>query len=146
MDLFEMMKNDQNKDPQKMIPPADPDPRINLAVERTQLALERTQLAWIRTIIGLMTAGVAIDRGFAVLHDARLISGEAWVKNGHFAGLVLSISSTLLITIITAFYLKRMGELNRMRKEERRYLDPAMILSLLILMVGVLIIYFMLIG
>jgi uncharacterized membrane protein YidH (DUF202 family) len=29
----------------------DADPRVDLAVERTEYALERTQLAWIRTVL-----------------------------------------------------------------------------------------------
>jgi putative membrane protein len=46
----------------------DADPRIDLAVERTLLALERTQLAWVRTVMGMITAGIAIDKGFQALH------------------------------------------------------------------------------
>jgi uncharacterized membrane protein YidH (DUF202 family) len=41
----------------------DADPRIDLAVERTLLAIERTQLAWVRTVMGMITAGIAIDKG-----------------------------------------------------------------------------------
>ena len=119
----------------------DTDPRIDLAIERTRLALERTQLAWIRTIITMITAGIAIDRGFAALHDARLVTGDAWVKNGHLAGLVLSVSGTLLIILTTIFYSKRTGELYRMEKRKSRVFDSGTILSLL-----VTIIYFVLIA
>lgn len=124
----------------------DTDPRIDLAIERTRLALERTQLAWIRTIITMITAGIAIDRGFAALHDARLVTGDAWVKNGHLAGLVLSVSGTLLIILTTIFYSKRTGELYRMEKRKSRVFDSGTILSLLVTIIGLLVIYFVLIA
>jgi uncharacterized membrane protein YidH (DUF202 family) len=124
----------------------DADPRIHLAVERTVYALERTQLAWIRTIMGLITAGIAIDRGFAALHEARLVTGEAWVKNGHLGGLVLTISGTLLIVMVTIFYVKRTGELNLVRGKKRTLAVPGLFLSLLVFVVGFLAIFFMSIG
>jgi putative membrane protein len=121
----------------------DADPRIDLAVERTMLALERTQLAWVRTIIGLITAGIAIDKGFEALHAARLVTGEAWVRNGHLAGLVMTISGTLLILISGVYYIKRLNELGRMLGKPRKLLDPGVILSLFITLVGFLVLYFM---
>jgi putative membrane protein len=121
----------------------DADPRIDLAVERTMLALERTQLAWVRTIIGLIAAGIAIDRGFEALHAARLVTGNAWAKNGHLAGLVMAVSGTLLILISSVYYIRRMNELGRMLGRQRKLLDPGMILSLFITGVGFLVIYFM---
>ena len=124
----------------------DADPRIDLAVDRTILALIRTQLAWIRTIIGLMTAGLAIDKGFAALHEARMVSGEAWVKNGHFAGLVMTSSGTLLIIIVTINYLMGMKALNKMKGTKRKLYDPSLILSVLITLIGFLMLYFMFFG
>ena len=124
----------------------DADPRIDLAVDRTILALIRTQLAWIRTIIGLMTAGLAIDKGFAALHEARMVSGEAWVKNGHFAGLVMTSSGTLLIIIVTINYLMGMKTLNKMKGTKRKLYDPGLILSVLITLIGFLMLYFMFFG
>jgi len=124
----------------------DADPRIDLAVDRTILALVRTQLAWIRTIITLMTAGLAIDKGFAALHEARMVSGEAWVKNGHFAGLVMTSSGTLLIIIVTINYLMGMKALNKMKGTKRKLYDPSLILSVLITLIGFLMLYFMVFG
>ncbi len=121
------------------------DPRIDLAVERTRLAWERTQLAWIRTVFGLIVAGIALDRGFVALHQARLDTNEAWVKNGHLAGLIMTISGTLLMVIATTYYTRRMVELNRLMNKSRVILDPGLILSLIITVVGILVIYFMLI-
>ena len=121
-------------------------PGTDLAIERTMLALERTQLAWIRTIIGLITAGAALDKGFAALHEARLLTGEAWVKNGHLAGFVMTISGTLLIILTTLYYFRRMGELSRMQGKPRKLLDAGLILSLLITVIAFLVVYFLFIA
>jgi putative membrane protein len=124
----------------------DADPRIDLAVERTILALVRTQLAWIRTIITLMTAGLAIDKGFAALHDARMVSGEALMKNGHLAGLLMTSSATLLIMIVTINYLRGMGALNKMKGKKTKLYDPGILLSLFIIVIGFLMLYFIVYG
>lgn len=121
----------------------DADPRIDLAAERTILAMERTQLAWVRTVLGLITGGVAIDKGTAVLHEARIAAGAALVNNGHFAGLLLTITSTLLMMIATGIYINRMRELNKMRGIKIKLLAPATILSVFICLVGFLAIYFL---
>ena len=59
------------------------DPRVDLAVQRTELAFDRTLLAWVRTVIGLIGAGVALDKGLELLHEARLVSGKAWTRSAH---------------------------------------------------------------
>lgn len=124
----------------------DADPRIDLAVERTILALMRTQLAWIRSIITLMTAGLAIDKGFAALHEARMMSGDALMKNGHVAGVIMTSSATLLMMIVMVNYLKGMGALNNMKGKKTKLYDPGLILSLIITVVGFLMLYFMFFG
>jgi putative membrane protein len=121
----------------------DADPRIDLAVERTLLALERTQLAWVRTIIGMITAGIALDKGFAALHQARLLSGVAWEKNGHFGGLLLTIGGTFLMMLTTFLYIRRMRALNLMRGEKSKLPPPGVLISLFICLIGVLAIYFL---
>jgi len=138
--------NDKSQIPTEVVSGASQrlDLALDLAVERNMLALERTQLAWVRTIVGLITTGIAIDRGFEALHQARLVTGEAWVRNGHLAGLVMTISGTLLILIASVYYIRRMQDLSRMRNQPRKLLDPGLILSLLITVVGLLVIYFML--
>ena len=117
-----------------------------LAVERTMLALEHTQLAWIRTIIGLLTAGVAIDRGAAALHEARVLAGTAWVMNGHAAGLTLAISGLILIILTTLYYRIRQRELHGMLEKRRRWPDSGLALSLLTTMLAGLAVYFLLIS
>lgn len=119
------------------------DPRIDLAVERTLLALERTQLAWVRTIMGMITAGIALDKGFAALHQARLLSGVAWEKNGHFAGLLLTIAGTFLMMLTTVLYILRMRNLNLMRYEKSKIPPPGVLISFFICLIGALAIYFL---
>jgi putative membrane protein len=119
------------------------DPRIDLAVERTRLAMERTQLAWVRTVVGLITAGVAIDKGFEALHEARMVAGTAWVSSGHFAGRPLTIVGTVLMTIVTGLYVVRMGALDRMRGRRSRVPEPGTLLSVFICLLGALAIYFL---
>ena len=59
------------------------DPRVDLAVERTELALERTHLAWIRAMFAIITAGIAIDKGIAFIHEKRVLENAALIKNAH---------------------------------------------------------------
>jgi uncharacterized membrane protein YidH (DUF202 family) len=121
----------------------DNDPRIEIAIERTQLAYERTQLAWIRTVLALITAGIAIDKGTEALHEARIASGEALVKDGHFAGMLLTISGTVMMVLATGIYFRRMKELDQMRGIQRKLPYPVFILSCIISFFGALVIYFL---
>jgi putative membrane protein len=133
------------EDEQRIIVEAerDADPRIDLAVERTLLALERTQLAWVRTIIGMITAGIALDKGFAALHQARLLSGVAWEKNGHFGGLLLTIGGTSLMMLTTILYIQRMRDLNQLRGMKNKFPPPGVLISFFVSMIGALAIYFL---
>jgi putative membrane protein len=121
----------------------DADPRIDLAVERTLLALERTQLAWVRTIMGMITAGIALDKGFAALHQARLLSGVAWEKNGHLGGLLLTVGGTVLMILNTVLYIRRMRALNLIRGVKSILSPPGVLISFFICLIGVLAIYFL---
>jgi putative membrane protein len=115
----------------------DVDPRVDLAVERTMLALERTQLAWVRTVITLITAGIAIDK----IHLARIIAGIAWQKNAHMAGLMLTSAGTALITLATVNYILRIRELSMMRGRKNNLLQPGILISVFIILIGALAIY-----
>lgn len=122
----------------------DDDPRIEIAIERTLLAIERTQLAWVRTVLSLITSGIAIDKGFEALHQARLMTGEYWLRSGHFAGLLLSISGTLLGTFAAIIFYIRIRQLNKMLDKSILFSSPGMLISILICLVGGLAIYFLL--
>jgi putative membrane protein len=118
-----------------------PDPAAWLAVERTQLALERTHLAWIRTVITLMVSGFTIDKVVEVFHQERLQEGKALLRNGHVTGLVLISSAALLLFMETVYYIRRSGELARMRSRGVGLFSPGTILSILIFLAGIVLIY-----
>src|SRR4029077_20627426 len=46
-----------------------PDPRVQLAFERTFLAYERTQIAWVRTALSLISFGFVIAKFFQYLRE-----------------------------------------------------------------------------
>ena len=119
------------------------DSRLDLAIETTLLAMDRTQLAWVRTVMGIITAGIALDKGAEALHQARLISGIAWSKNGHFAGLLLTITGTVFMLLVTVIYCKRLKELTRMRSLKEKIPSATMLLSVFVCLVGGLAIYFL---
>jgi inner membrane protein YidH len=121
----------------------DADPRIDLAAERTSYAMERTQLAWVRTVMGFITAGLAIDKGTEALHEARVVAGIAWSKNGHFAGMLLTITATALMIVATMIYIRRMKQLNRMRGTRTDLPAPTTVLSIFVCFLGALAIYFL---
>jgi len=119
------------------------DPRLDLSVDTTSLALDRTQLAWVRTVMAMITTGIALDKGSEVLHAARLSTGAAWSKNGHFGGLLLTIAATALMVLVTIIYVWRMKQLVRMRSTKEKLPSPTIILSIFQCLVGGLAIYFL---
>ena len=54
-----------------------PDPRVQLAFERTFLAYERTRIAWVRTALALISFGFAIAKSDLKWQNARLRSPPA---------------------------------------------------------------------
>jgi putative membrane protein len=120
----------------------DTDPRVDLAIERTELALERTQLAWVRTLLSLIGGGFVIDKAMEAIHKARLESGEAFVRHGHLAGMIFTLSGTLLMILVTINYLRRNAAYARMKKGKKRFFEPGFLLSLLTIMIGFAVTYF----
>ena len=120
------------------------DPRVDLAVERTELALERTHLAWIRTMFTLITAGLAIDKGVEIIHSQRLASGEAWVKHGHFVGLVLTSASTVLLLAESIQFVRRSRQLAAMKKAKFHFISTGLTLAILVMLLGFVLTYLIL--
>jgi putative membrane protein len=112
------------------------DPRVDLAVQRTELALDRTQLAWIRTAFTLITAGFAIDKGGAALHEARVLAGTNWVSTSHFSGIFLAAAATTFLLIASVAYLQQSRELARLKGAKPSLFPPALLISLLVVMLG----------
>jgi len=136
----------ENKNPDQQLKAeitAASDFRTDLSIETTILAMERTQLAWVRTVMAFITAGVAIDKGTSLLHEARLVSGTAWSKDCHFAGLLLTVSATLLMTMETILYIRRVRQLNKMTVTKIKLPWPTTILSIFVCIVGAITIQFM---
>jgi Protein of unknown function, DUF481/Domain of unknown function (DUF202) len=55
----------------------DADPRVDLAVLRSELAEDRTLLAWLRIALALIGAGVAFDKGTQLLGGGY---GRYWIR------------------------------------------------------------------
>jgi len=120
----------------------DSDPRIDLAIERTELALERTQLAWVRTLLSMIGGGFVIDRAMEALHKARLESGQAWVNHGHLAGMVITGLGTLLMILVTVSYSFRARSLAQMKGARKSFLAPGFLISVLTILIGIILLYF----
>lgn len=121
------------------------DPRVDLAIERTELALERTHLAWIRTTFAIMTAGMAIDKGFALIHHERLLNNAAFIRNGHVAGLFLTCFGAALLIVETTQFVKRGKQLAAMKNAESSFFSTNVILSISVLLLGAVIIWLMIV-
>ena len=66
-----------------------PDPRVQLAFERTFLAYERTRIAWVRTALALISFGFVIAKFYHYLREkqgetATLLSPPCnWPRDDH---------------------------------------------------------------
>jgi uncharacterized membrane protein YidH (DUF202 family) len=123
----------------------DSDPRVDLAVERTELVLERTQLAWIRTTLTFVATGIALDKGVEAIHQSRLQSGDALFDNAHIIGISLSITATVLLLLVTLFYLRRSRRLASMKGVKPVLFPPGAAASTLIILLGAVISFLLLI-
>ena len=113
------------------------DPRVDLAVQRTELALDRTQLAWVRTAFTFITAGLAIDKGAAALHEARVLAGTNWVSGSHAVGITLSAASTLILLFASIMYLREARALSRLKGYEPFWMPLALLVSVLVILLGI---------
>jgi uncharacterized membrane protein YidH (DUF202 family) len=115
------------------------DIRVELAVQRTELALHRTQLSWARTVIGLIGAGVALDKGLRFLHEARVLSGQAWTRNGHAGGLTLTAVSTLLLIVVSWEHWKTARWLSRLKGAGSFPFPFTLIVSFMVIVLGAIV-------
>lgn len=117
-------------------PEPEVDVRLDLAVVRTELAWDRTLLAWIRTSLTLMGAGVVLDKGTQLLHQAKVLAGVAEVQNGHLLGLSLTGVSTSLLLIVCWQYLRSVRALPKIQGSERPRFPTALLASALVVLLG----------
>jgi len=88
-----------------------PDPRVDLAFERTRLAAERTLMAWIRTSIALIGFGFSIYRFFEYLREMPSSLKMAPAHASRNLGLALIALGTLAMAGGTAEYISTMKKL-----------------------------------
>lgn len=124
------------------IKPAD----INtvLAVERTELALERTHLGWIRTMLTIMTAGIAIDKGIEFIYDQRLIANNTIVENGHVLGITITSIGVICLFLETIQFVKRSKKLAALKNKTTLIFSTNLLLAILVSIIGIILIYLML--
>lgn len=120
------------------------DPRVDLAVQRTELALDRTQLAWVRTAFTFITAGLAIDKGAEAMHEARVLIGANWVSRSHTVGTTLTAAATLMLLLASLDYYRESHALARLKGAKPRLAPPALMTSLLVVLLGAILSIFLL--
>lgn len=112
------------------------DPRVDLAIQRTEWALERTQLSWVRTAFAVISAGLALDKGTEALHEARLLKGANWVEGGHIGGVILSLAASFLLLSATLLYHQRARQLAAAHGRPFSLLQPCVVISWLVVALG----------
>lgn len=108
-----------------------------LAAERTDLALETTQLAWIRTVLTIMIIGIAISKGSDMLLTKKVVDHQAVISNANITGIALTISGTVMLTVITFYFIVRRRQLARTRGIYSFGLIPVLLISIFIILAGV---------
>ena len=111
-----------------------PDPRVQLAFERTFLAYERTRIAWVRTALALISFGFVIAKFFQYLREKQ---GEtATVLSPRAIGLVMIIIG--LVGLILANWQERRA-VKALRERCPELPKPVSgVMALLIMLFGVL--------
>jgi len=113
------------------------DPRVDMALQRTEWALERTQLAWVRTSFMMISSGLALDKSLSALSESRLIPDNGWVLGGQIGGVLMAAFATLFLTMATWEYVGRAHELRGMGVGRSSRIASALPISLLVLAVGI---------
>jgi uncharacterized membrane protein YidH (DUF202 family) len=112
--------------------------QVELAIQRTALALERTQLAWVRTNFAILSAGLALDKGIQALNEADLLVGTDWLAGGHVVGVLLAGVATGTLAWATQQYTAQLKSVGG-RSTIVVLLNPALMLSVLVVVLGVIV-------
>jgi putative membrane protein len=116
------------------LPATQPDPRVQLAFERTFLAYERTRIAWVRTALALISFGFAIAKVLQYLREKQ--EETATLMSPRAVGLIMIVIG--LVSLILA------GRQNRLAVKALRERCPELptpiagVMTVLIALLGVL--------
>jgi inner membrane protein YidH len=115
-------------------PATEPDPRVQLAFERTFLAYERTRIAWVRTALALISFGFVMAKFFQYLREKQ--GKAATVLSPRAIGLVM-ITIGLVALILADWQERRALKALRARCPE---LPPSVsgVMAVLIMLFGAL--------
>ncbi|MHA3786866.1 YidH family protein [Flavobacterium hauense] len=119
--------------------------RDYLAAERTDLALETTQLAWIRTTLAMIAIGTVINKGSDALYKAKVIEEEITVQSD-ILGIILAMAGTVLLTVITFYFLIRRRQLSQLREGNPYAIIPVLLISVFTILAGVGLSYLLIIS
>lgn len=119
--------------------------RDYLAAERTDLALETTQLAWIRTTLTMIGIGIAISKGSEALYNAKVLQEDTLVQ-ADIMGIVLTIAGTVILTVITFYFLLRRRQLAKTRDAYSYGIIPILLISVFTILTGVGLSYLLIIS
>ena len=119
--------------------------RDYLAAERTDLALESTQLAWIRTTLTMIGVGIAISKGSEALYTNKLIAEDV-LASADMMGIVLTIAGTVMLTVITFYFLIRRRQLAKTTESYSYGMIPILLISLFTILAGMGLSYLLIIS
>jgi uncharacterized membrane protein YidH (DUF202 family) len=119
--------------------------RDYLAAERTDLALEATQLAWIRTTLTMVGIGIAISKGSDALYSSKIIS-EKIATDADMLGIILTIAGTVILTVITFYFLIRRRQLAKTTESHSYGMIPILLISVFTILAGVGLSYLLIIS
>ena len=112
-------------------------PRRDLGAMRTVMAADRTLMAWIRTALSLYSFGFAIYKILQELEQTgKPLPQESSPRN---IGVFLAITGTTAMAMGTIEYWQTIHELRR--DTDFWYLRPALVMSLLMSIFGVVLIF-----
>jgi len=128
------MKTIINSDTQNVIPLRSL--REYLAAERTELVLETTQLAWVRTVLTFIAVGFTVSKGAEAMGRAGFITGQSLISNANIAGIILTITGTVMLTATTFYFIARRRQLAKIRGTYLYKIIPILLTSACTILVG----------
>jgi hypothetical protein len=73
-----------------------------------------------------------------------MVAGTNWVKSGHLSGILLTVAATVFLVFTSIEYVRQARRLARLKGSPPPWLPPALLLSSLVILVGVILSAFLL--